>query len=289
MTLIYRTPDSERLLRERYRALLDRWPSPADQRTLSTSDGDTFVVSSGPAGAPPLVLLHGSSGNAASWLGVAAEWSRYFRLHAIDIPGEPGLSTAHRLPLVSGGHTRWLAEVLAALGIPSAAFVGTSLGGRIALDHAIHHPEQVERLALLCPSGIGRRTFGWLPKALLYSLQGEAGRRKLFHLVTGWPGITQETEEYQLFVNRHFRPRQDRITVATDEELATLRMPVLVAVGARDVLLDSAQTRQRLAEHAPQATMYLLPDAGHYVPIERVPVLAFLRAVTASSAPADLG
>ncbi|WHT15682.1 hypothetical protein N8J89_21315 [Crossiella sp. CA-258035] len=131
-------------------------------------------------------------------------------------PGEPGLSTPHRLPLVSGGHTRWLAEVLAALDIPRAAFVGTSLG---------------------------RRTFGWLPKALLCSAQGEAGRRKLFHLVTGWSGITPEIEEYQLFVNRHFRPRQDRITVATDEELARLR----------------------------------------------VPVLAFLRAVTATSAPADLG
>ncbi|WHT15683.1 hypothetical protein N8J89_21320 [Crossiella sp. CA-258035] len=89
MSTIYRTPDSERLLGERYRALLDRWPSPADRRTLSTSDGDTFVVSSGPVDAPPLVPLHGSSGNAASWLGVAAEWSRHFRLHAIDIPVSP--------------------------------------------------------------------------------------------------------------------------------------------------------------------------------------------------------
>ncbi|MGO1053379.1 alpha/beta fold hydrolase [Crossiella sp. CA198] len=282
MSGIYRTPDSQRLLAERYRALLSRWPAPADQETVSTSDGDTFVISSGPADAPPLVLLHGSSGNAGAWLEVAAEWSRHFRLHAIDIPGEPGLSNPNRLPLTSGGHLRWLTEVLGALGVRRAAFVASSLGGRIALDQAAHRPEQVERLALLSPSGIGGQTFGWLPKALWFGLRGEAGRRKLFRMIMGTASLPAEVEEYLLFVNRHFRPRTDRIAVATDAELSGLDMPMLVGIGGRDVLLDSAQTRSRLAEFVPQAKVYLSPGTGHYVPMASLPVLEFLRTSQAS-------
>ncbi|GAA2840575.1 alpha/beta fold hydrolase [Crossiella cryophila] len=276
MNAIYRTPESQRLLAERYRALLTRWPVPSDQETVSTSDGDTFVISSGPADAPPLVLLHGSGGNATAWLEVAAAWSEHFRLHAIDIPGEPGLSNPDRMPMTSGAHVRWLSEVLGALGVRRAPFVATSLSGQIALDQAVHRPEQVERLALVCPSGIGRQTFGWLPKALLYGLQGEAGRRKLFRLIMGTSTLPAEMEEYLLFVNRHFRPRRDKIRVATDEELAGLDLPMMVGIGGKDVLLDSAQTQSRLAGFVPRAKVHLSPGTGHYVPVSSLPVLEFL-------------
>lgn len=62
--------------------------------------------------------------------------------------------------------------MLDALGIARAAFVGTSLGGWLALDYATRRPERVDRLALLCPGGVGRQKRGWLFRALLLRPSG---------------------------------------------------------------------------------------------------------------------
>lgn len=45
-------------IHESYRALLRLWPVASEHLTVPTHLGETFVVASGPADAPPLVLLH---------------------------------------------------------------------------------------------------------------------------------------------------------------------------------------------------------------------------------------
>lgn len=44
-------------IHESYRALLRLWPVASEHLTVPTHLGETFVVASGPADAPPLVLL----------------------------------------------------------------------------------------------------------------------------------------------------------------------------------------------------------------------------------------
>lgn len=68
MTTIYRSAEGAEAVRQRYDALLGRWPVPSEPRTLETRLGDTFAVVSGPVGAPPVVALQGSGGTAAHWL-----------------------------------------------------------------------------------------------------------------------------------------------------------------------------------------------------------------------------
>lgn len=64
----------------------------------------------------------------------------------------------------------------------------------------------------------------------------------------------------------------------SNDALCRLDLPVLAIVGARDVLLRSAQTRSRLERHAPQAEVVYLPEAGHLILGQNQRVLAFLRA-----------
>src|SRR5579863_3860397 len=117
MTCLYRSEEGERMVKERYLKFLARWPVPNQQLRLATREGETFVVACGDPAAPPLVLLHGAGGNAAMWMGEVAVWAAHFRVYAVDMIGEAGLSAASRPPLRSGAHALWLDDVLNALGL----------------------------------------------------------------------------------------------------------------------------------------------------------------------------
>lgn len=280
---IYKTPEGEHAIKSAYRQMLAHWPVPAEQHTIPTGQGDTFVVTCGPAGAPPLVLLHGSGANTVMWAGPVATWAEHFRIHAIDMIGEPGLSAPSRPPLGSNAYAAWLDDVFDSLDLAHPAIAGTSLGGWLALDYAIRRPGRVTRLALMAPSGIGRQKWGVLITAILLRLFGRRGQMITMRRALGIP-ITSATASPQatalgtfaLLIHRHFRPRLDRLPLFSTQALAALDMPMLTIVGGRDAMLDSHQTKQRLEQAG--KTVRLLPQAGHLLPNQTQPILDFLRA-----------
>jgi hypothetical protein len=86
MNRIYKSPEGERLVRERYLAFLKHWPVAHQQIRIPTSQGQTFAIASGAEDAPPL-LFHGGS---------REQWSRasFWSLLAQPFPDE--LISAHR-------------------------------------------------------------------------------------------------------------------------------------------------------------------------------------------------
>ncbi len=278
MSAIYKSEAGARELRRRYREGLDAWPVPAEHLRVPTREGETFVVVSGPEDAPPVVLLHGAGANTTMWQDDITTWARHFRTYALDLVGEPGLSAPSRPPLASDAPARWLDDVLDALGIARAAFVGTSLGGWLALDYATRRPERVDRLALLCPGGVGRQKMGWLFRALLLRPLGAWGVRRSAGTVAGLDRPEHRAVLDQLVLTfAQFKPRTERLPVFPDGVLRRLAMPVQVAVGGRDALFDSADTARRLARCVPHATVHVLPEAGHALLGQTDAVLTFLR------------
>ena len=69
-----------------------------------------------------------------------------------------------------------------------------------------------------------------------------------------------------------------KLPVFTDIDLRNLKTPVLAIVGARDVLLDSAQTKRRLERHSPNVQVVYLPDAGHLIANQTLGILEFMQA-----------
>ena len=278
---IYKTPEGEHAVKAAYRQLLRHWPTSAQQRTVPTRQGDTFVVTSGPAGAPPLVLLHGSGANSLVWAGDVATWAEHFRVHAIDVIGEPGLSAPARPLLDTDAHAAWLDDVLDALALTRSAIAGTSLGGWLALDYAIRRPGRVTRLALMAPGGVGRQKWGVVIIAILLLPFGRRGQMITLRRALGVPASAVVSPQaaalgaFTLLVHRHFRPRLDRLPLFSAQALAGLDMPVLTIVGGRDAMLDSHQTRHRLEQAG--KTVQLLPEAGHLLLDQTQPILDFLR------------
>ncbi|AOP47557.1 alpha/beta fold hydrolase [Streptomyces lydicus] len=278
MSAIYKSEAGAQEIQRRYREALDAWPVPAEQLRVPTREGETFVLVSGPEDAPPVVLLHGAGANATMWQDDITTWARHFRTYAVDLIGEPGLSAPSRPPLASDAPARWLDDVLEALGITRAAFVGTSLGGWLALDHATRRPERVDRLALLCPGGVGRQRMGWLFKALLLRPLGARGVRRSAGAVAGLDRPEHRAVLDQLVLTfAQFKPRTERLPVFPDDALRRLAMPVQVTVGGRDALFDSAGTARRTARCVPHATVRVLPEAGHALLGQTDAVLTFLR------------
>jgi pimeloyl-ACP methyl ester carboxylesterase len=277
VSIIYASAEGARAIEQRYRVVLEQWPVPSEQLTIPTREGGTFVVACGPPDAPPVVLLHGAGANSAMWLGDVASWSRHFRVYAVDMIGEPGLSAPSRPPLASEAYALWLDDVLRGLAVDRASMVGVSLGGWLALDYATRRPERVARLVLLGPGGIGRQKWGVVLVALLLRPFGRWGLRTTMRMALGGLPADGEVVEYLMLIHRHFRPRRELLPRFSDDALRGLAMPVLAIVGGRDGMLDAHGTRRRLERTQPRATVRLLPDAGHALFGQTGSVLEYLR------------
>jgi len=281
MAQIYKTATGRRAVEERYRGFLAHWPVPSQQLRLPTREGETFVVACGPLNAPPLLLFHGSGANAAMWMGDVVAWSAHFRIYAVDMIGEPGLSAPSRPPLASDAYALWLDDVMRGLSLTRASIVGVSLGGWLALDYATRRPDRVECLALLCPAGVGGQK-NFLLKAFPLLFLGRWGRRKMREMVLGRaPGdpspAMRAFGDFVSLIFENFRPRMTKLPIFGDDALKRLTMPVLAILGGKDVLLDSATTKRRLEHNLPRAEIRFLPEAGHLLREQTATILEFLR------------
>jgi pimeloyl-ACP methyl ester carboxylesterase len=284
MNAIYRTEAGGRAVIARYREILAAWPVPNEQLRIPTAQGETFVIASGTKDAPPLVLLHGAGGNSLTWMRDVPAWAAHFRVYAVDVIGDPGLSAPSRPPLDGDHHAKWLGEVFDALSLTRARFVGVSLGGWLALDFATRHPERVERLVLLCPGGVGKQKAGFVLKAVPLLMMGNWGRKKALALALGSKLESGDaaTSAYLMSVFKEFRARRVKLPIFSDAQLARLTMPVLLIVSRLDAMLDSKGTVARLARTAADLSVRDLPDTGHLITGQMEAIAAFLQGASIS-------
>lgn len=276
---IYKSASGEQAVMALYDRALEQWPVPYQTRQIATRHGATFVIAWGDASAPPLVLLHGAGTNSAIWIGDAADYSRHFRVYAVDILGEAGKSAPNRPPWNTPAYAEWLADVFAALGLEQADLLGISQGGWTALRFATLYPERVRALVLLTPGGVVPDKTSFLFRAIGLSLLGRWGSQRMLRLVYGSQPIPPGVAEVMTTVTRNFRGRMGVLPIFTDEELRRLTMPTLLLIGAEDALRDAAKITARLRPLLPHLTATTLPLAGHALLDTKTHVLPFLAAV----------
>ncbi|WP_332770897.1 alpha/beta fold hydrolase [Phenylobacterium sp.] len=125
---------------------------------------------------PDLVFLHGAGGVTAEdpFLGALA------RTHHVYAPLIPGYGDSEECPEIRDmlDFTLHSWDVVEALGLKDPILVGHSMGGMIAAEMAAVAPNDVSRLALICPAGLWDDAH---PIADLFSLMPYEMPQMLFH------------------------------------------------------------------------------------------------------------
>src|SRR3954464_15430841 len=115
---------------------------------------------------PCIVLVHGIAGDSSEWAPVLDKLSEKYDVIAPDLAGH-GESTRLRGDHSIGAFATWLRDVLEALEIERATFVGHSLGGGVVMQFAYQFPEYVERMVLVSSGGLGREVSALIRAASL--------------------------------------------------------------------------------------------------------------------------
>lgn len=226
---------------------------------------------------PVVVLLHSSVCDRRMWDAQVAALEGRYRVLAPDLRGFG--DRPHRPGPFS--HAEDVLALLDSEGLERAAIVGSSFGGRVALEVATVAPERVLALALLCPAYPGLPPTEdveelWAEEDRLLTAGETAAAVDLN--VGAWLGpeaSPQVREVVGQMQGRAFEldaaaealdPAPEPVSVEVDP--TGLAMPTLVVRGGRDLewfrLIGA-----HLAERMPRAELVTLDWAGHLPSLER--------------------
>jgi len=138
-------------LHEKFLAAL---PAPCQSQMVDTSYGSTRVLTAGPAGGAPLVLLSGIHVGAARTLLLLYPLAVSHRVYALDTIGQPGWSAQTRPPRQGHHYGHWVAQAMDGLGLETASFLSMSFGASVLMDTAVYAPERIARAVLVTPAGV---------------------------------------------------------------------------------------------------------------------------------------
>jgi pimeloyl-ACP methyl ester carboxylesterase len=104
---------------------------------------------------PVLLLVHGWAGNIYNWKEVIGPLSQNFRVLAVDLPGSGQSGCDVKVKYTTTAYADFLAHFLDALKIPKASVLGNSMGGQVAAEFALNHPDRTLKLILCDAAGAG--------------------------------------------------------------------------------------------------------------------------------------
>ncbi|MFJ6912782.1 3-oxoadipate enol-lactonase [Streptomyces sp. NPDC101133] len=239
-------------------------------------------LSEGPDSAPPLLLGPSLGTSYALWDAVAPELSVGHRVIRWDLPGHGGSPADLIGPGATVGDLAELVLALAdSLGVERFAHAGVSLGGAVGLHLAVHHPERVSSLAVVCSSAHFGGAGAWRERAARVREEGLARLADSADARWFTPGFTVPR-----LVRDHREADPGAYAACCDalaafdlrDRVAEISAPTLLIAGRDDPATPPAHLRE-LADAVPGSTLTEIPGASHLAPAERPEaVLTALRA-----------
>jgi pimeloyl-ACP methyl ester carboxylesterase len=224
----------------------------------------------------PLVLINGLAEQAESWFRNLPYWRRYFDIYMPNVLVYDGPGLHQRIDSGQPISVDYLVEQLHLyltqfVQTPPYHLVAASLGGKVAVEYAVRYPDQVSRLVLLCPSGMGDEER--LP--IVEGVRRNDARAVVDSVFYNPRKVDRRLLSYykRQFASRRWKTGLLRMVRGTMEHvvrdrLAELRQPTLLVSGAKDRIVDPA-TAAEAALRLPQGHYLSIPRCGHAPQMEK--------------------
>jgi pimeloyl-ACP methyl ester carboxylesterase len=272
----FKSEKARRIYLDNYDRRARKWPVPSQTKIVETYYGRTFVRMSGPADAPPLVLLPSASSHSLLWTPNIKALSDSFRVYAVDNIYDFGRSVNTKAIKSSGDLTNWLDELFSALDLGHGInLMGLSFGGWLTSRYALEHPQRLRRSVWLAPAATLFEFPGeWAWRGILSAVPHRYFMQKF---MVGWlfEDLLNSKDDYKRgllddMVNdavlglKCFRFRMPVTpTVLDDKELQGIKVPTLFLVGENEKLYPAQKAVDRLNRAAPQIKTEIISNAGH--------------------------
>lgn len=216
---------------------------------------------------PALLLIHGLGYARWGWEPVLEPLSRSFDVIVFDNRGI-GESDAPPGPYTATQMAGDALQVLDEAGVETAHVVGTSLGGIVAQELALTHPERVDRLVLACTTPGGPNAYP-MPQQTVDLMLARATLRQFTEHALQPDPRPELVDRILVHRERTAQPFEHwaaqaaaGATFDAHSRLATLDKPTLVQTGDGDLVVDPRNS-DLLVEAIPDARLSVYEGAGH--------------------------
>lgn len=263
------------------------------ERTSALVDGSTLsFLQTGPENGEPMVLLHGVPESAELWRGVMKVLAEAGR--AVRAPDMPGYGQTRSKSYSLSASADLIAAWLRASGRP-VWLVGHDLGGGVAQIVAARRPELVSRVTFTCSAVedlwpvLPIRVFQLAARLGIYPFLAAAGLMEYspytwfeFRRAFAKGERVSPADRRRVFFDSKMRDATGRRefaallraltnkdTVAVAPKLRALPMPVQLVWADSDVFTPWEKTGARLRDLVTSPSVTIVPESGHFLPLER--------------------
>jgi len=264
----------------------------SDSRILPLENGlRVHYRDTGPRNAPAIVLVLGFSSSLHTWEAWAANLKRDYRVISLDLPGHGLTNCAEEGRIGTDQFVETVDSVTRALGVGTFTLAGNSMGGGVAWNYALAHPERLDALVLVDASGWPETAADEKSDPLVFKLLANPVARNLMknldmtmlvraglHDSFADPELATDAMVERYTALARAPCHRDAILAlsagrsanapATKQTLAAIQVPTLVLHGEKDNLIP-VEAGRKFADAIPGAQLITYPDAGH-LPQEEV-------------------
>jgi pimeloyl-ACP methyl ester carboxylesterase len=229
---------------------------------------------------PTVVLLNGLAEQWSTWSRNIEGWSKCFELHIPELAPYDSDAIHARIdqgqPIDVSYFVDRLRDYLDQHDIAGPChLVASSMGGKTAVEFALAYPERVERLVLVCPSGLSE-----IESLPIIDGVRRSDIRGVIQSIVSDPSCvpTEVIEHYRRRVqDRRWRSGFLRTVRGTmphqvRDRVRSLSQPTLLVVGLEDRVVSPKDSLEASRE-IPNCQTLAIPGCGHAPQIERADFL----------------
>jgi pimeloyl-ACP methyl ester carboxylesterase len=231
---------------------------------------------------PGVAFLHPGLWDSRVWDEQFGVFSRTYRVLRYDLRGYG--RSSRPVPGKPYSHVDDLAAVMDAAGLDRAALIGNSMGGRIAIDFTLTHPERVSALVLAATNVGGfeeteeeARAYADLDREIEQAVEAEDAERAMELELSVWATAlgTEDPAGARIrriaFENLHVITMDESGAARLDgafQRLPEIDAPTLVLPADHDPPVFR-RLSEEVAARLPNARLVEIPETDHVIPVRR--------------------